>query len=180
MHRSIQAGSSVFAPTDNASTGHLLRKDRPRGGAQSQLLQTTSVFWCQQLFIDVTINIHFHMMHLMTWMIRDANSESVKSPSHVNRIYNSHLTFSGYQWHITGYKIGANLVSKERSNVSLCMPWRQVWYAVRFTTWPLLPTKKKLPWCPQSRRQGGGQNAVEKRKISGLCPESSHDYSVVW
>jgi hypothetical protein len=39
--------------------------------------------------------------------------------------------------------------------------------------------EEKRPCYPQNRRQGGGQNTVEKRRISGLRPESSHDYSVV-
>ena len=45
------------------------------------------------------------MMHLMTWTIRDVNSESVKSPSPVNRTHNSHVTVSGHQKHIKGKKV---------------------------------------------------------------------------
>jgi len=47
----------VFAPTDNTSAGQA-RPPIAQGGTQSQLLQTTSVFLCQQLFVDVTIHTY--------------------------------------------------------------------------------------------------------------------------
>jgi hypothetical protein len=59
--------------------------------------------------------------------------------------------------------------------LSLCMQWRQPWYAVRFMNWTPLPKKKRAPATHRIGGRDRDKNAVQKRQISALRPQSSHD-----